>query len=292
VLDQCLPRRSAMLVAGAAILTYLPYPLTVLLTGDGGAFATAKLSGLFRLIGLVKITGFRAAGPSFIQAVVANLDEFATTYALIGLGVIAVLVLSRSPRPDHRLIGIWTVCSYILVAYSTLFGTLEEQFFYFLVVPVILAIASAAALSWSTGRARFAIRVPEIVLAVLFVAWSSVVWGRFHFTPDNGYEHVRAYLLANVVPGAAIGSTTETSEFVLDEYATGLWSSMDALRAHRAQYVLLSTKQIATGYAIGTPDMLAWVQAHGHVVYAFQGPTNGDLEIVELPDRWWADPST
>ena len=56
--DWCLPRRSAVLVAGAAVLLYLPYPVLVLLSGDGAALAAGKLSGLARLIGMVKSPAF------------------------------------------------------------------------------------------------------------------------------------------------------------------------------------------------------------------------------------------
>ena len=223
-----------------------------------------------------------------MDAVLANLTQFGTTYALIALGSIAVLVLVRSQRPQQRLVGVWAMSAYVLVAYCTVFGTLEEQFFYYLVVPAELAIASTAAILWLSPRLRPAIRFAECTLAALFVAWTTVVWSRVHFTPDNGYERVRAYLSANVAPGVPVGATTEPAEFLLDEYTTGLWSSLETLRAHRAQYVLLSRQYIALGYAIASPDMLAWVRANGRVVFSFEGPTNGTLELVQLPDEWWS----
>jgi len=291
VLGWCLTRRSALLVGSVAVLTYLPYPVLVWLSGDGPAFAAGKLGGLARLTGVVKITGFRSGGPSFLQAVIANLDQFGTTYALIALGGIALLILLRSPSPDRRLVGIWTACAYVLVVYCAGFGTLEEQFFYYLVVPIMLALSAAAAQLWSSHRLGTAIRVAELTLAGLFVVWTGFLWTRAHFTPDNGYERVRAYLLANVAQRVPIGATTEPAEFLLDEYTTGLWSSIDALRAHRAEYVLISTRQVATGYAIGSPEMFAWLRDSGQVVFSFQGPTNGTLQLVRLPAGWWSAPS-
>lgn len=288
VLHCSIPRRTAAGIAAVMYLTYLPYPLIAIAVGDGPAFLAAKTSGLERLSGLVKITGFRPGGPSFVQAIVADLQQLGTTYAIIALGALAVVVLLVAGGAARRMLALWAASAYVLLAYSVAFGTLEEQFFYFLVVPAILAIAVAS--SWLLRAVqpwRRPLRVGAAALFILYVGWAGDIWVTVHTTPDNGYEAVRSYLLANVPQRTAIGATADVSQFLLDEYTTGLWTTQDELRAHQAQYVLMSSRLVDTGYAIGTPDMFNWVEQHGTLVFAFNGPTDGTLGLYRLPDRWW-----
>jgi hypothetical protein len=270
-----------------AVCVYLPYPILVGLSGDGPAFVHTKLSGVSRLAGLIKITGWRPGGPSFVDAVMANLEQFGTTYTLLLLGLVALGILLRSSEGEQRLLAFWTWSAYLLIAYCTAFGTLEEQFFYFLMVPVVLAVGVAGAVARRSIRFARSIRFVEAAFSTIFVVWASFIWIRVHLTPDNGYEEVRAYLRTSVPPGAHIGATTEPAEFLLDQYVTGVWRSVDDLDAHRAQYVLLSSRQIATGYALGSPEMFEWVEHNGRVVFEFRGPTNGSLALYLLPEDWW-----
>ena len=76
VFDWAMPRRRAVLIGAITLITYLPYPILVLVTGNGPAFVNQKFRGLLRLIGLVKETGFnRHSSSSFLQSVINRLDS-------------------------------------------------------------------------------------------------------------------------------------------------------------------------------------------------------------------------
>jgi hypothetical protein len=237
---------------------------------------------------------------------VSNLDVFATTYVLIGLGIPAALLLAWKGDARRRLIGVLGVSAYALLAYSIAFGTLEEQFFYFLVLPAILGVPLAWAYAVELGRglppavvrrfggfsgdvaalARRGVEVGSLVLPVALVVslgWSSFVWLEVRARPDDGYRQVEAYLRAHVRQGASIGVTTEPQEFVLQGYVIKPIASAAALPTSHVGYAVISTKQIEAGYTRNGQAIWAWLRCHAQPVYTFDGRTYGDIVVYRIP---------
>ena len=302
--DWVLPRRAALGIIVVAALVYAVYPAGVLLSGLGPLFVTEKLSGLLRFLGVVKTTGFVHGGPSFTAAIVGNLDVFATTYVLIALGVPAALLLAWKGDPKRRVIGVLGVSAYALLAYSIGFGTLEEQFFYFLVLPAILGVplawsyvvrlerrirTSGSILGSRADLAAMAHRAVAIGGAILPVAlavslgWSSFVWLQVRLSHDDGYRQVEAYLRSHVPQGTRIGVTTEPQEFILQGYVIEPIQSAPAIVSTRVRYVVISTKQIEAGYTPNGRAIWAWLRGRGQPVYTFSGRTYGSIEVYRVP---------
>ncbi len=286
-LNWALPRRATLLVAAVAVATYLPYLLIIMAVGEWGRFGDQKLRGLYRFLGLVKESGFkRQGGPSLTRSILANLDQFGTTYVLLGAGLVALVILLLHGDRAQRLLLAWATSAYVLLAYSIGFGTIEEQFFYFLTVPCILATSVSVAIILRLGRpADRWWRPVRLLLAfagIVFVSWTAFAWLRTHTTPDNGYERARAYLDANVPIGSRIAVTTEPAVFLMDGYESGSWATIEEVQGNRAEYVLVSTKEIISGLGYARPDFYDWLIAHGEVVFRFRGRTNGDLLIYRL----------
>jgi hypothetical protein len=301
-----LPRRTTLGVVGVVVATYAVYPLTVVLLGLGPIFVEDKLSGVLRFLGLVKTTGFvHGHGPSFLSAVLRNLDVFATTYTLVALGIPASMLLVWKGDDRRRVLGVLGISAYALLAYSIGLGTLEEQFFYFLVLPAMLSVPVAwglfsrildrrdfSAVRLPRGRPRDlggaytgAARVARVVLPVALVvsvAWSSFVWTQVRFTPDDGYRQVYGWLHANVPRGESLGVTTDPQELLLDGYVINPVSSGDEIRATRSTYVVISGKQIADGYTKNGVALEAWLRANGRPVFVVDGRTYGRLEVFEV----------
>jgi hypothetical protein len=289
-----LPRRTTMTIAITTVATYLPYPLTIAAVGDWEEFENQKLRGVARFVGLLQETGFnQEGGPSFLEAVRTNLGQLATTYALIGSGLVAVLVLCFAGPPVLPLFTAWAGSAYALLGYLVLFGTIEENFFYFLVVPSILSTTAAVSVLLKRLVAFVVIRrvlqVGSVIVGTLFVSWSAYVWSVVHFVPDNGYEHVLAFLSEEVPPGSRIAITTKTAEPVVEEVGhleSGRWATVDELRDNRAQYVIVSTKEIFSGFSYADESFYEWLVHHGELSFRFEGRTFGRLEIYRLPPRY------
>ncbi|MBA2712042.1 MAG: glycosyltransferase family 39 protein, partial [Rubrobacteraceae bacterium] len=215
-----MPRLQSMLVGVVALLTYLPYPLTVYAIGDWRDFSYQKLRGVSRLAGFIHETGFNQEnGPSFVDAILANLSEFITTYALLATGCISVLILFFFfAGAAKRLLLAWAASTYALLAYVVVLGTLEEQFFYFLIVPSILATTATAKLVLETEAlgiwVRGALIATTIAFAGAFVSWTGYVWVQIHFNPDNGYERIAADL-KRIPDEYSVGVSNDTTQFVM-----------------------------------------------------------------------------
>ena len=283
-------RLQSMLVGVVALLTYLPYPLTVYAIGDWNDFSFQKFRGLSRLAGLIDETGFNQEnGPSFVGAVLANLREFVSTYALLATGSLSVLILFFFfAGAAKRLLLAWTASTYALLAYVVLFGTLEEQFFFFLIIPSILATTVTATLVLETRELNVlvqrALLATTIVLAAAFLSWTGYVWVQVHFHPDNGYERIAAGL-REIPEEYSVGASNDTTQFVMRDLRVSdeLYRSVDEVRADELDYIIISSKLVEQGYG-PSPKFYRWVTTHGKLTHGFVGRSFGLLGIYRLPE--------
>jgi len=288
-----LPRRTSALVGGATCLTYLPYPLGVAVTGEWGPFAQQKFGGLKRFLGLLQSTGFHHHGaPSLLSTVVTQLDNFGTTYVIIAAGTVAVVILLLVGDKAHRLIATWTIGAYALLAYGVVLGTLEEQFFYYLVVPALLAVAVASALLLTsdvvTGCLHRVLLTVLAALGLLLVAWSGYRWVDTHLKPGDGYQHTLTFIERHVPPHKRlIAATDETGQFLLIDqgYASGpwgLWSSVAQLQAYHPAYLVVNPHQVQFDHATTGVALLRWVAHHGQLVYRFRGNSPASDDVLDV----------
>lgn len=296
VLRWSLRRQDVVLVVAVTTITYLQYLLAVVAVGQWQDFMASKSHGLLRFAGLVQVTGFnQTGGPSFLQAIVNNLSQYVTTYAFIGCGVVACSLLVVLGGARNRLVAAFTVSAYALLGYSILQGTLEEQFFYFLIVPSILATAVAITqvlvahviIGWKIGvRPHRAAVLVTVIAGIVFFSWSSAVWGRVHFTPDNGYERLLIYLDHNLPKQSDLTISSLTAYYLLGgRYQVNYLEPTQRLRAAETsgQYLQISTQQIENNYGAITPGDYVWLASHGERVFVFEGRSLGTLAVYRLP---------
>lgn len=293
-----LSRTKFAVTAGTALLLYALYPLSVMLFGDRDQFVLQKSWGVLRLIGLRQQSGFNAPaalpeGPSFVGSIIRNLDKFATTYTLIALGAVGVCVLLAHRGRAERMIAAWVLSAFAFIAYSVAFGTNEEQYYYYLVVPSIVSVAVGGERLWRMGRLQNAARKPlavgMLVSMIAFVGWTGYVWAKQHFTPDNGLEQLMARIERQVPGGSRIIATNlSASDYALktygDRYEVFPLESVEELRANRPIYVITAGKLIETGYDVVGTHLDVWLAGNAERVFAFDGPTNGRLSLYYLPD--------
>jgi 4-amino-4-deoxy-L-arabinose transferase-like glycosyltransferase len=291
----CLPRAHAALAGIVAVLTYAPYPLVIYLRGDWADFVYQKSLGASRLAGLIHMTGFNKAGaPSFVETILDKLGQFATTYALFGLGalcVAALVVFGAARVPGIRLFVLWVASSYALLAFIVFQGALEEQFFYYLIVPAILSTAVGF---WTLGvpqalggRLGSAVRAGAIVAAAAFALWSGYVWYEIHTVPDNGHERVVSYVRNEVPKSANVGSTSDIQQYLLKGRSSGVYGSIEELRRNDVRYVIFSSYLVNEGYGQASPEFYEQVKEDGRLVYGFRDRSFGLLGVYKLPA--WQD---
>jgi glycogen(starch) synthase len=365
--------RRAATIATTAVALYSVYPVTVWLTGSWAEFWSQKTAGVNRFIGLSVTTGFNgASGPSFVRSLVENWSLFAPTYTLLGCGVLATGWLAFQPDVESRLVAVWTAGGYALQAYSVLFGTNEEQYFYYVTVLAVLAVVTAARhifdgepLASHRGRrlrmTAFAVGIPvalavagallyrqvaavvptlqprdyiralvllvpiltavwaaravlarlppeerrrwghgtwQTALLMLFVIVSSSVAVSRYTTPDDGYQRLLAYASANIPAGTPIAASNgaDVAVFRAAGYPVTDFDLVDREERSRTKisdpavllrgdprYVVISTRLTQEGYGAVSPTILTWLRANATEVFSFSGPSDGELQLYQLP---------
>jgi hypothetical protein len=213
---------------------------------------------------------------------------YGTTYLLIALGAIATVLLLSNRGRIARLIGILAASAYGMMVYLIFLGTLEEQFFIYLVVPCILACGIAiGSVKNSIVYERFGqkLLVLFICASLLVTGWDSYQWINTHTRRDNGYEQVLAYLRKNVPGGAQVASTSETGQYVLEGYLSGpwgMWHTVDELKKYKPAYLLVTPETVAWNYGSTADELLSWIDDHGTLTYQITGRQGNRIELYDL----------
>ncbi len=150
-----LPLRSAavlngVIAVGLAGLTYLIYPLWAYSTGRWDIYIEEKGLGFLRMLGRVQLTGWNREGISFFSLFLQRLVDYGTTYLLLALGGAAALWLAilglrhGQARRAQRFLAAWGLVIYPFFAFLMLFGSGNDQFFYYLLGPAVLLAVAAA----------------------------------------------------------------------------------------------------------------------------------------------------
>lgn len=280
--------RVPALVAGACLVAaYLPYPAVTALTGHWGQLVDEKSVGVLRLSGHVQLTGFNAPGASsFTERVVERLSFYGASYALMAAGVAATVYLLARGGAAARLVGWWAASSYLLAAYSIVRGTLEEQLFYFVLVPAVVAVPVAGCLWWA-GRDRPSLRDRAWAGALLLTVWvaaAALSFGQVHTQRDDAYSQMVDYIGAELAPSQApprIGVTSDPASVLLKGTEIFRVGTSADVRRNRVGYVLVSTRAVENGTASVEPS-LRRLMDEGTLVHEVKGRSVGRLKLVRV----------
>lgn len=135
------------------------FPLWSVIIGQWHIFLDNKTFNVQRLLGMVQVTGWNRPGVSFVGALKVNFPQYATSYILLLLGAACTVYLFFVWRtPEVRFLVAWALAKYGFFAFSIVQGALNDQFFYFLMVPVAIVVAL------SLGRmVQVLVRTPHIL---------------------------------------------------------------------------------------------------------------------------------
>jgi 4-amino-4-deoxy-L-arabinose transferase-like glycosyltransferase len=274
------------------LASYVLSQILVMLTGGFATWWDQVGSGVRRLIGAEQVTGFNAATVhvSLLSRVAANASHFGVTYVLLVSGAIAglaVLIAAFRRRQQWRvraggrtracvLVSTWAFAAACYLAYATLFGTLEEQMYYLLLMPGICALViwvSRLGLSWQ--------RVATVVLAA-FLVIDSAVWIAVHRTSDDEYRQMATWAQTHLPAGSTVSVTDDTAQFILQGVNLGQWATLPEIKQHHVDYLLLSTNLVSQGYGIGTVAFEQYLDAHAKLAFKANGPSDGSLEIFDV----------
>lgn len=258
--------REPLAIIAAAVATYMIYPMWSLTEGLGSQLLDLKLFQYQRLVGIFRYTGFNRPGVSLTQALADNAGDYWTSYVCILLAVPATAYLWFYGDRVGRFLAVWSATTFAYFAALAKFGTLNDQFFYFLMLPVLAVlgyayafnlprVARSLAASWRSRQRAMLVRNTVVLGATLTVALlvlrpNAQIWvTRFGSGTDDGYVKLVAAIQRNVPAGAVIdcpGGSLEELHFVYPngEYQLLREQRPELLRALGVHWFVLRSKDV------------------------------------------------
>ncbi len=288
----------------AAGLTYAVYPVWSYAVGWGGQFLSLKQFQYERLVGVFQYTGWNRPGVSFTQALLVNASDYWTSYLCIALAVPAMVVLWRRKDAQSRFLSSWMLVTFVFFAGLVKFGTLNDQFFYYLMIPVLACVAYVysfnlpdmyrrARAAWRRGDALTMVTninygLVALVIALLVIRPDIQVWTqRFAVENDDAFIRLSA-LIHNVVPqGQTIslpGAGADILRFVYPDNEYGLNSEArpGVLAAQNVHWYVMSDKDIWLKNV--TQELYDDVRNHGREVWGVSEHTFWHIGLWYVPN--------
>jgi hypothetical protein len=168
-----------------------------------------------------------------------------------------------------------------------LFGTIEEQFLYILLIPALVAIAAASSDILRRRRsARRRMRTLPVFVAIGFIAISLYdvgVWAYTRSRPDNGLARTVSFLKANVPHKDVVATNALVSTYVLEHSsipAVTLTTPSAAAHSH-VRYLTVLSAELQGHYGAIDVQQARWYAAHGRVIFSFDEATYGKILVYE-----------
>jgi hypothetical protein len=290
--------RLTMLTIATTVAVYAAYVAVVIDNGYFSIFWQGKTAGVQRMLGLVQSTGFNSSsgsGGSLSSRLIAEVAYFGTTYTMLILAALAVLVLLFRGDRLQRMLGLLYCAAGVTLAYAVFLGTLEEQELYLLVVPslVITPVAATLLLGGNRHAPRYGPRSRTGTLGIaamgaaltIALAVNLLTCVRWLLEPDEGFAQLISYVTEHVPAGTRIGATDGDIEtaYALPGYQVAYWDTKAALAQEHVRYFVVEWATVDQGYSDQTPAEIKNLVSDGRVLFSYTGRTYGDLVLYQLP---------
>ena len=143
---------------GIAVTFLLLFLLWAAELGLAGSFVNIQTTTLQRLIGLVQISGLNVPGVSLVGALGRSVTQYSSSYIVLAVGFAALVwCWTRRNTQSGNFLTAWLTASYASAGYIVAVGTLNEQFFVYLLPASIVGsvlLADALIAGWVQPRPR------------------------------------------------------------------------------------------------------------------------------------------
>jgi O-antigen/teichoic acid export membrane protein len=306
--DRQLIRRSlaALGVAVAFLLVFLAWAAEL---GLAGSFVNIQTNILQRLIGLVQTSGLNVPGVSLAGAVGRSVGNYSSSYIVLLAGVGAMLwCWGRRNTTRGNFLAAWLTASHGVAAYIVAVGTLNEQFFVYL-LPASIAgsvlAADALVASWIRRRARRQAgralrqvghtrhqaspsRLPLAVIAAggAALAGLSVAGWVTNYAGVGDGVALAAQLISAKLPSCAAVNTSgdpDKYSYMLPGRPIAYFSVGPAALADGVHYFLLSPVDAIERTGDMSPALASWITHSGQQVAVFPSKVYGTVQLWHVP---------
>jgi 4-amino-4-deoxy-L-arabinose transferase-like glycosyltransferase len=283
------------LAGGIALLSYALVLLWALAIGHWERFAAVKVLSIQRLLGLVHTSGWNRPDVSLIDFLTQRLVDYGTSYLILALGGVAtvVLLVFGREKPAGRLLAAWGLVLYPVFAAVALFGSGNDQFFYFLLLPAMILFGYGLTLfleqaetrwqkpvNWSLAKRGVVIAVVLVVLPFNIVLW----WYTYGVGVDDGYRQLSSYVDSSVPSGIPINASGDDLKFryFFPDHPIARASTPQEARDEGVQYFVLSPKDVWAHYGRVTPELADWIVTRGERRFSTVGNSYGEIYLYSV----------
>jgi O-antigen/teichoic acid export membrane protein len=295
--DWPLIRRSAAALAISFVfaLAFLAWAAEI---GLSGSFVTVQTSVLQRLIGLVQNTGLNVPGVSLVGSLRQSVSQYASSYIVLAIGLAALVwCCLRSNNRSGSFLTAWLIASYGLGAYIVAAGTLNEQFFvYLLPAGMVGSVLFADALIVGRGRGRRRRRRHQLGGARLRVAagiaccamvlgLSTVSWAANYIGPGNGAVRASQFIAARLPACAAVNASGDAQKYsyMLGGRSLPSFYVGPAALADGVHYFLLAPNDATERDGNMSPALATWIRDNGQRLADFPSPVYRTVQLWHVP---------
>jgi hypothetical protein len=246
-------------------------------------FSNTKFFTLERLLGIVQSTGLNRSSVSPVKAIVEKAPVYAASYLLIACGGLALLVLiaRRGLRVRTELIAL-LLTTYAFAGYTVVFGQFNEQFFFYVIPPAAIGVASLLvpeAGGFAAVR-RLSLAACVGVLGILSIA-SYVI--SYVLPTSEGFEQLAAAVETSTPECALINTSGEIEAWqwvVTDRDFVDYGIGPTALR-QGVFYYLLSPTAAENYYPNMSPSLATFITSHAVLLHQYPSREYGNYGLFE-----------
>jgi O-antigen/teichoic acid export membrane protein len=299
--DWPLIRRSAaaLAISFAFALSFLAWAAEL---GLSGSFVTVQTSTLQRLIGLVQITGLNVPGVSLVGSLRQSVSQYSSSYIVLAIGLAALVwCCLRSNSRSGNFLTAWLIASYGLGAYIVAAGTLNEQFFvYLLPAGMVGSVLFADAMIVGRGRHRAGGRrrrqrhrlggvslrlAAGIACCAGLLSLSTVSWAASYIGPGNGAVRASQFITTRLPACAAVNASGDSDKYsyMLGGRSLPSFYVGPAALADGVHYFLLAPNDATEREGDMSPALATWIRDNGQRLADFPSRVYRTVQLWHVP---------
>ena len=275
--DGSLIRRSAAAL-GIGVVFSQVFLLWSIELGLGGDFVDVQTASLRRLVGLLQITGLNMPGVSLASSLERSVTEYSSSYVVLAAGFLALIwCWTRKNSESGHFLTAWLTASYAFGVYIAAVGTLNEQFFVYLMPGTIVGtvfLGDALVARWcrrgvrttADGRQRIP-RLPVVTGAAgcaALIGLSAASWTADYLGPGDGVVQVD-HLIATLPGCTAVNASGDAEKYsyllggrAFTSYTVGAEALADGVH-----YFILAPEDAIEANGDMSPALESWIEHNG-----------------------------
>jgi O-antigen/teichoic acid export membrane protein len=294
--------RRSVAAAGIAVAFLLLFGVWAVELGETGSFVSIQTATLQRLIGLEQITGLNVPGVSLVSALGRSVSQYSSSYIVLAAGFAALAWgWGRRNTTHGNFLLAWLTASYAVGGYIVAVGTLNEQFFVYLLPASIVGsvlFADALLASWACRLVRTRAHrggpragAPRLPLAIFaagcagLVGLSAVVWVTDYSGAGDGVVLADRFIAARLPACAVVNASgdAEKYSYLLAGRPFAYFSVGSAALADGVHYFLLSPVDATERDGDMSPALASWISRHGQRLATFPSQVYKTVQLWYVP---------